>query len=489
MSKNSEYWAKRMDKLQNQLMEQAYKDAKRIEKEYEKAISQVEKDVAHWFQRLADNNEVTLKEVRKMLDTKALKEFRWTLEEYIKYGEENALDKKWIKELENASAKVHISWLEAIKLQLQQQAERLAAETEKTVEEVLKKTYEEAYYKAAFEIQKDIGIGVAVDDLKVKSVLSKPWTPDGETFSKRVWKNQEALVNKLNTEMTQMIVRGEKPDRIIKQIAHDFEVDERKASRLVMTEAAAFSGMALYDCFKSLDVERYVFVATLDSKTCPTCGSIDGMVFEMSQHEIGATAPPLHPWCRCAIAPYYEELEGVGRRFARDLEDGKGHYVPRDMKYSDWKKTFVSKGKANTSSGVKNRSDARKTIESLGEINNKTITDALENEFGKLQTQEVILTPKMKQHIKKRHPEDWKLFRKYQKEMLSDPTYVIEDGKNKGTVFVINEIPDSRVNMILRLALETDEKGYKNSVITFYRIRESGLKKMLKNNKVIYKKE
>lgn len=171
-------------------------------------------------------------------------------------------------------------------------------------------------------------------------------------------------------------------------------------------------------------------------------------------------------------------------RAARN-EDDDTYYVPADTKYSDWKKTFVSKGKANTSSGAKNRSDARKTIESLGEINNKTIADALENEFGKLQTQEVILTPKMKQHIKKRHPEDWKLFRKYQKEMLSDPTYVIEDGKNKGTVFVINEIPDSRVNMILRLALETDEKGYKNSVITFYRIRESGLKKCLKTTNVM----
>lgn len=43
----------------------------------------------------------------------------------VPYGEQNAIDGAWMKQLENASARVHISRLEALKLQLQQQAEVL----------------------------------------------------------------------------------------------------------------------------------------------------------------------------------------------------------------------------------------------------------------------------------------------------------------------------------------------------------------------------
>lgn len=34
-----------------------------------------------------------------------------------------------------------------------------------------------------------------------------------------------------------------------------------------------------------------------------------------------------------------------------------------------------------------------------------------------------------------------------------------------------------------------DEKDYKNSVMTFYRIRDKNLEKLKKKNKTIYKKE
>lgn len=64
---------------------------------------------------------------------------------------------------------------------------------------------------------------------------------------------------------------------------------------------------------------------------------MDGKVFPVSKMQSGATAPPFHPWCRGTTAPYYEDMVGVGQRFARDIETGKGYYLPSDTTYEQWK--------------------------------------------------------------------------------------------------------------------------------------------------------
>ena len=49
--------------------------------------------------------------------------------ELHKSRRENAVDQRWMKELENASARHHISYLEAMKLQMQQHAELVSTES------------------------------------------------------------------------------------------------------------------------------------------------------------------------------------------------------------------------------------------------------------------------------------------------------------------------------------------------------------------------
>ena len=135
-------------------------------------------------------------------------------------------------------------------------------------------------------------------------------------------------------------MRGAAPDKAIKAISDRFQVSKSQAGRLVMTESAAFANEARKDCFKDLGVEKYVIVETLDNETCSLCAQLDGKVYPMSEYQVGVTAPPFHPWCRGTTAPYYEDMQGLGDRFARDGE-GKGYNVPRDMKFTDWKEKYV----------------------------------------------------------------------------------------------------------------------------------------------------
>lgn len=334
--KNDAYWANRMRILEDALLDTGYEYVQNLERQYDKAIRDIETDIAHWYQRFAKNNEISLNDARKLLNSQELEEFKWTVEEYIKYGKENAVNGTWIKQLENASARVHISRLEAIKLQLQQQAEALSAKQAEAVKSVSGGVYKSSYYHTAFELQKGVGVGWAlhaIDENVIEKVLARPWTLDKQTFSDRIWANKQALVNTVNTQITQMVMRGAAPDNTIKAIADRFKVSKSQAGRLVMTESAAFANIARKDCFKDLDVEKYIIVETLDGKTCGLCAQLDGKVYPMSEYAIGVTAPPFHPWCRGTTAPYFDDMDDIAERWARDPKTGKTYTVPGSMTY------------------------------------------------------------------------------------------------------------------------------------------------------------
>ena len=315
-----------------------------LEKQYRIAAENIEKEISSWYQRFANNNEISMVEAKKLLNTKELSEFKWNVNEYIKFGKENALNQQWMKELENASARVHVSRLESLKLQMQQQIEVLYGNYSDGLDKHLRDVYSNGYYHTAYEVQNGFNIGWdlhSFDDKQLTNIMSKPWASDGKNFSTRIWNNKQQLAGSLQTYLTQSIIRGQEPGKTINAISHQFNVDKGKAGRLIMTETAAFASTAQKDCFIELDVERFEIVATLDNRTSEICQDLDGKVFDMNNFEVGATAPPFHVWCRTTTVPYFED--NYGERAARDSE-GKTYYVPSNMKYEDWKKTFVDGG-------------------------------------------------------------------------------------------------------------------------------------------------
>lgn len=348
---NADYWAVRIKLMQDALLDESYSYVENLERQFDIAIAELERQIAAWYQRFAENNDITLAEAKRLLNTRELKEFHWSVGEYIAYGEQNALDGAWMKQLENASARAHISRLDSLKLQIQQQAEALFANQLDAVDAAVRTIYESSYYHTAFEVQRGLGVGWSLQSINeeaIKKALSRPWTADGLTFRDRCWTDKQKLVSTVNTQLTQMIIRGEAPDRAIAAISKQFEVSKSKAGRLVMTESAYFSSAAQKDSFNALDVELYKNVAALDGDTCNHCGAMDGKVFKMSEYQVGLTAPPYHPWCRCCTAPYFEDMKDVGERFARDVSTGERYKVPADMTFEEWKARQSSKSQPST---------------------------------------------------------------------------------------------------------------------------------------------
>lgn len=106
-----------------------------------------------------------------------------------------------------------------------------------------------------------------------------------------------------------------------------------------------------------------------------------------------------------------------------------------------------------------------------------------------LVTEEIVVTDERLMHILQNHPQDMELFLQYGKSSVENPDMVIQDLSNKGTLFMIKKLPDTNLNVIVRLVLEGEDEKRKNSVMTFYRIREKNLTKLLNKNKLLYSKK
>ena len=345
---NAEYWKQRFTQLeaaQNRKGTAAYLE---IEKQYKAAQNELEAQLARWYQRFADSNGISLAQAKQWLKGQDLAEFKWDVKEYIKYGKENAINGAWMQELENASARFHVSRLEALQIQTQNSLETMFAQQAGTMKKALSDVYASGYYHTAYAVQQGFGLGwdiAGLDQAQIEKVLSKPWAVDGYNFSTRIWNSKTKLIGEVHNELSKNLLTGADPQKAIDSLAKKMGTSKSNAGRLVMTEQAYFSSAAQKDCFNDLDVQEYEIVATLDSHTSDICRSLDGKVFKMSDYKPGVTAPPFHVYCRSTTAPHFKDNFDAGERAARGA-DGKTYYVPDDVTYSEWKKAFVDGDKS-----------------------------------------------------------------------------------------------------------------------------------------------
>lgn len=338
---NKFYWERRFELLTESLLRKGERHYAELIREYERALSRIQREIERFYAKFATDNQITLQEARRLLNNRELREFHWTIEEYIEKAIESSLDERWIKELNNASVRVRISGLESLEYQIRQQIELLYAKRLEGLTELSKEITEEGYYRTIYEIQKGFGVGDTfglLDTRLIESIITKPWAPDGSNFSSRIWRDKQLLMNELQKVLIQSFIRGDAPDKAINYIAKTMNVSKRAAGRLVMTESAFFANEAREKAFRELGIEEYIFLATLDIKTSNICREMDSKVFKLSEKQVGVNWPPLHPNCRSTTAPYFEG--NIKERWARDPVTGKGYRV-ENMSYKEWYEKYA----------------------------------------------------------------------------------------------------------------------------------------------------
>lgn len=341
-----EYWAKRFEQLEASQHNKDVKYYAEVEKLFKAMQTNIQKETDAWFGRFADNNNMTIQEAKKLLKAEELEEFKWSVNEYIEYGRAHAGDPKWLKKLENASAKFHISRLEALSIHTQAQSEKAFGDYNESMDGHIKDVYTSGFYHTAYEVQKGVGVFhdiIGIDAKTLERVITKPWTPDGLNFSDRIWRSKAQLIDALQKEVMKSCIMGQSTYKGVNQLmslTNAFEKNVKtarsQAARLIQTESAYFGALSRQDCFKSLDVEQFEVVATLDGRTSEICREMDGKHFPMNQYEIGVTAPPFHVNCRSTTCPYFDDEFTADEYRAERGQDGKTHLTMGNMTYNEW---------------------------------------------------------------------------------------------------------------------------------------------------------
>lgn len=106
-------------------------------------------------------------------------------------------------------------------------------------------------------------------------------------------------------------------------------------------------------------------------------------------------------------------------------------------------------------------------------------------------TDEVIITEERIAHIKKNHPNIFDEIRPFLNLALSEPDYILEDEENKNTGLILKEISehDLKFKVVLRIHTSSDPEGFKNSIISAWKISDSRWINYVNNKKVLYKRE
>lgn len=350
--KSKAYWEKRSAEELIDLLKNSDEVIKELKFVYDKSIFNINTSIEKLYGKFAKDNQVSMNAAMRLIQGDEYKQWRMSMEEYLKRIEEG--DEPLQLELNVLAMRSRINRLECLQAEIIANATILAQEQEKTATKHLMNAFENSYYHTMYDFYKDKNLkalelmqkhDVAISKEAIKKILEIPWS--GSNYSKRIWKRQFNIANKVKELVARNIIEGKSVESLTREVTKEFGQDYRNALKtLIHTETAFVKSQADKEVYTKLNIKEYEFVATLDRRTSEVCRKLDGKHFKVDEAVAGKNYPPMHPRCRSLTIRYKPENYEKNTRTARD-KDGKNIEVPLGMKYDDWKKWVDSDYKEN----------------------------------------------------------------------------------------------------------------------------------------------
>lgn len=161
--------------------------------------------------------------------------------------------------------------------------------------------------KTEFErmLKRVIGKETGFFDVEIDfdEILRIAWGEDDSTWLKRLIDDVDLWDVRISNDWKRALLRRKTLNEVLDLLNKRFTSIEAIVKKLGLTESTAIGSLARQKIFKQLGVNKYQFYTRADERTCEVCGSMHGLVFPMSAYEVGSTASPLHPHCRCWEIP------------------------------------------------------------------------------------------------------------------------------------------------------------------------------------------
>ena len=133
--------------------------------------------------------------------------------------------------------------------------------------------------------------------------LNESWGVDEKTWQERLEDDIAIWCAYILMDIKQHMLKSRSIDELIAKLNKRFAAMESVLTTLGLSESTAIGSMTRRMIFRELSIDKYQFYTKTDERTCDICGSMHGLIFPISAYEIGVTASPLHPRCRCWEVP------------------------------------------------------------------------------------------------------------------------------------------------------------------------------------------
>jgi SPP1 gp7 family putative phage head morphogenesis protein len=344
---SKEYWKGRSLLLEQLLHDRSEATAQRISRLYGLAQENIFQQIEKVFSSYAKGGALNEKKAMELLSVRETDEAERELRRQYEEATGPAKRDIWARLSAPAYAN-RISRLQALRDKLYTQARMMGLEEVSYVRDRLSDTLEQSYYRTTFDVQQFTGEGYRFDrltDRQIKAALAADW--NGKNWSERIWDNNQMFADAVEDTVTVGIMAGLRYDEMRDNLLHVIGLDDTegaryRSARLVHTECAFVANQGHLMGYQAAEIEKYIFLATLDLRTSKICRALDGKRFLVSEAQAGTNLPPMHPWCRSTTMPDMsaEQLRKVPRA-ARDPETGKSVTVPGDITYQEWHEKFV----------------------------------------------------------------------------------------------------------------------------------------------------
>ena len=344
-----EYWGKRAEWVDNLAGETVDSLMKRYTNIYTDLQDSITKEITSFIGSFSNESGLSVSELNSYLSPSELKGFRREVERYMAFAEKVSKEnngeitqdviERYLNRLNKLLARVRVSRLEEVKAGIERYAIEAGIAQDRLFLNTVPSATEEVYDYVSYDMDLENGFSAGLNPIQLDLLFKQRWM-DG-SFSSRLWKDKENLMKNLEHTLVQGIALGHNPRKIASAMERNLRNSYNACERLARTEVLHFFNKATFNSYEEHGVKEYRFVASLDERTCPICGGLDGKTFRLSDAEEGINYPVIHPNCRCTTIPYYRlyEESGVmsgGTRVARDKK-GKLYTVPRDMTYEEWR--------------------------------------------------------------------------------------------------------------------------------------------------------
>ena len=348
-----DYWERRAAQDMYDRMGTAEETAAEMNKAIQQTSAYLEKEVKAVMRGMQSFG-ISEAEAKKILnaagDGTALQRLRKAAQQVSDPEKREAL----LNAINSAGAyRYRITRIEELNRDINRQCRELYKTENRHVTSALRNVAEDSYYHEIFSIQKGTGLGFSFSKFPrqdVDRILRANWS--GGNYSQRIWKDVSGMTARLKNELLVSMLSGRSNEKTARIFQEQFGVNAYCARRLVRTESAYVANAAQKSAYSEAGIDRYRFVATLDSRTCECCAALDGKVFDLAKAKPGTNYPPMHPFCRSTtIADFgVEELKGLERR-AKD-KDRNTVKVPAGMSYEEWHRKFVGRVDKSAESGI-----------------------------------------------------------------------------------------------------------------------------------------